>query len=151
MSSKSRAKYRLSAYHRQQGRCIYCFSPMWLERDDCFLKAYGLTTRQFRLFKCTAEHLIAKADGGHDSAENIAAACLFCNSRRGRCKPSLNADAFLALVQERSALGKWPTAVFLKTCGKQTPSIFMANSSVQIQALQCRKARAQTRLHIPTL
>ncbi|WP_254782667.1 HNH endonuclease, partial [Lysobacter sp. yr284] len=32
--------------------------------------------------RCTAEHLIARHEGGRNRRENIAAACWLCNQRR---------------------------------------------------------------------
>lgn len=39
--------------------------------------------------KATADHLIAVADGGIDTIDNMVPACGRCNSRRGRRDPSV--------------------------------------------------------------
>ncbi|MCP4407481.1 MAG: HNH endonuclease [Gammaproteobacteria bacterium] len=56
--------YRIEAYTRQEGRCIYC---------GAFLSAKT----------ATAEHIVPTSRGGSDRADNIAAACADCNSVRG--------------------------------------------------------------------
>jgi hypothetical protein len=74
---------RNRAYESQGGICYYCRLPMWLEDEAELLVNYlGLKVRHVQWLRCTAEHLTARADGGTDAAENIAAACHFCNSRR---------------------------------------------------------------------
>jgi len=49
-------------------------------------RSYRLTLRQAKSFRCTAEHLMAKRDGGSDDQENIVAACWVCNHTRHRRK-----------------------------------------------------------------
>ena len=78
-------KSRLKAFIVQQGRCIYCELPMWLDHTDAFAKKYKITIKGAALFKCTAEHLLAKQYGGKDVESNIVAACQFCNQRRHKC------------------------------------------------------------------
>ena len=55
-------KYRQAACKAQNGLCIYCRQPMGR--------------------KATAEHLMARQDGGTDCRDNIAAACKQCNHQR---------------------------------------------------------------------
>ena len=69
------AKNRLIAYQRQSGRCYYCDLPMWLG------KLPGKRHRPASL-QCTAEHLVARQDGGDNSARNIVAACRFLPKHR---------------------------------------------------------------------
>jgi len=52
----------------QEGRCCYCRRPFTPEGDT----------------RPTIEHKKAKMDGGKDRVANLAAACLHCNSHRGR-------------------------------------------------------------------
>lgn len=94
---------RTLAYHRQHGRCCYCDLPMWLS-SPAELK---LRNRAAKPFQCTAEHLLARRDGGRDVAVNIAAACWLCNTRRHQRKTPPHPDAYRALVQRRMARGKW--------------------------------------------
>ena len=86
MNRKLLKRLRADAFARQNGLCFYCGQPMWL--DDCaaFAREYGLTLRQARRRQCTAEHLIARKDGGRESASNIVAACRGCNQTRHRRK-----------------------------------------------------------------
>jgi 5-methylcytosine-specific restriction endonuclease McrA len=65
-SYKHRVLARLVA--AQQGLCCYCRRPFTDEGDTC----------------PTIEHKKARMDGGKDRVGNLAAACLHCNSHRGR-------------------------------------------------------------------
>jgi len=89
--------HRQQAFLRQDGRCYYCERRMWL----------GDKHRAARQLQCTAEHLIARQDGGRDSADNIAAACRFCNAARHRRRRQLTAAQFRDLVQRRLRQGRW--------------------------------------------
>lgn len=53
---------RIGAFNQQAGRCWYC---------DC--KMINGHTRSIRQY--TAEHLVARSDGGSNKASNIVAAC----------------------------------------------------------------------------
>ncbi|MCB1483339.1 MAG: HNH endonuclease [Hyphomicrobiaceae bacterium] len=57
--------------------------------------------------RCTAEHLVARCEGGPDTIQNIVAACWLCNNRRHRRKVSLSAQTYLDHVRQRIAKGKW--------------------------------------------
>ena len=97
-------KLRLSAFHAQQGRCFYCGARMWLRCSS----ELGLRPQSSRSLQCTAEHLIARQDGGTDSHENIVAACALCNKRRHRRPgPAPAPQAYKALVQRRVVSGRW--------------------------------------------
>ncbi len=82
-------RFRTAAFARQSGRCYYCEEIIW--RDDCpaFAADHRLTHRQARQRQCTAEHLVARYDGGRDTRANIAAACRECNATRHRRKVPL--------------------------------------------------------------
>ena len=71
----------------QRGRCIYCDSPMWAGDPQPFMKRFDITRSDAEMFKCTAEHKIAKIDNGRDTRDNIAAACHDCNHRRHALDP----------------------------------------------------------------
>ena len=103
------ARYREQAFQRQSHRCCYCGFLMWNEKDAGAFRSrhVTLTGKQADDLKCTAEHIIARCDGGTDAAHNIAAACLRCNrGRHARAKP-LPADEFARLVKHRIQQGKW--------------------------------------------
>lgn len=79
---------RLKAFERQEHRCYYCGFLMWEEEPVSFALKHKITVQQAQRFRSTAEHLIARQDGGKDMAENIVSACLFCNQTRHRLKPA---------------------------------------------------------------
>ena len=87
-------KLRDEAYHRQGGLCWYCGRPMSAASHR------GPNRR-------TAEHLLAQCDGGQDVAENIVAACYFCNTTRHRSKTPLSPQAYQEYVRHRLAKGNW--------------------------------------------
>ncbi|PYD84519.1 restriction endonuclease, partial [Pseudomonas syringae pv. pisi] len=43
---------------------------------------YAIESRFTKYLKCTAEHLTARQDEGLDTADNIVAACAWCNKMR---------------------------------------------------------------------
>ena len=100
-------KSRLLAFERQNGRCYYCNAPVWLEKIAEFAAKFGISLRQATQLQCTAEHLVARHDGGSDSSENIVAACWFCNSRRHRRKSVPSPRAFRKFVSKRIKQFKW--------------------------------------------
>ncbi|HSF93646.1 MAG TPA: HNH endonuclease [Thermohalobaculum sp.] len=76
---------RRLAWRRQGGRCLWCESPIALAES-------------------TAEHLVARADGGTAALVNIAAACAPCNAARGDLPPG----TFRALLLGRLPGGSRP-------------------------------------------
>ncbi len=101
---------RLKAAEKQGFVCFYCRFPVWeplREGLDEFAERVELTRRQSAGLRCTAEHLIARQDGGKDGNENIAAACLTCNRRRHRRKRAPAAHWFLDFVRRRVRARKW--------------------------------------------
>ena len=105
--SKTLIKSRSTAFNRQGGRCFYCDYPMWRGALEPFAQLRGMTLGQARQFQCTAEHLLARQDGGKDGSDNIVAACWVCNQRRHKRKKAPEPDAYKELVQKRVASGKW--------------------------------------------
>ena len=99
---------RERAFKVQGGRCYYCHCPMWIGKDDkSFRERYSLTSGQARALRCTAEHVIARCDGGKDNAENIVAACERCNfGRHARKKPKTPTE-FAAHVGRRIRALRW--------------------------------------------
>lgn len=94
----------------QEGRCYYCGLPMWDAALDHPLPATGNAGRRPRALQCTAEHLLPRSEGGADTAENIVAACLFCNSARHQRKRPPTPEAYRVYVQRRMAAGRWLAA-----------------------------------------
>ena len=85
---------RQSAFDRQEGKCHYCGLRMWL---------HG-TTGPIQLL-CTAEHLIARSEGGTAAPSNIVAACRHCNQTRHKRKNPPPPERYQAEVQRRIARG----------------------------------------------
>lgn len=104
---KSVQKARARAFQHQEGRCYYCFQPMWLGDAAEFARQYALTRRQAKAFQCTAEHLVARCDGGSNSVANIVAACRHCNSRRHRRRVPPDPANYREHVRRRVAKGRW--------------------------------------------
>ncbi|WP_417688586.1 HNH endonuclease [Pseudidiomarina sp.] len=107
MCSKTIQKNRLQSAQKQHFRCYYCGHPMWHPNDKNFARKHHLSPKQARWFRCTAEHVHAKCDGGSNEASNIVAACWLCNQRRHRRPAPLAADAYRELVTQRVSEGKW--------------------------------------------
>lgn len=98
------ARQRARAFHCQHGRCIYCDARMWLQNPH---ELQGLSARRASLLQATAEHLLARCEGGTDACANIAAACRYCNQHRHRAKRPLSVPAYQARVRRRMAAGRW--------------------------------------------
>lgn len=94
----------------QAGRCYYCGLPMWDDAlNDC-PAAECRRGRQPKTLRCTAEHLLPRSEGGANTAENIVAACLYCNQTRHRAKRPKSSGAYRAYVRRRMAAGRWLAA-----------------------------------------
>lgn len=101
------AHLRARAFQQQNGRCCYCDYPMWIDNYSSHAQRHGITVRQAKQLQCTAEHLVARKDGGRSNSANVAAACLMCNtSRHARARPRC-ADQHRARVRRRISKGKW--------------------------------------------
>ena len=115
MTKNSLAPKRTRAFNSQDGHCTYCGLPMCLSEKDRhqFARQHGISLRLAALLRCTAEHLVAKRDGGDDSLGNITAACLYCNRlrHRGRVATAPSAEDYQRHVRERVSRGKWHPAV----------------------------------------
>ncbi|ATS62678.1 MULTISPECIES: HNH endonuclease [Xanthomonas] len=104
MSNKRLKSLRISAFQAQSGRCFYCGLPMWLASPN----ELGLRPGSARPYQCTAEHLVARQDGGLDVPGNVVAAHTRCNQRRhNRPGTAPSPTAFRALVMRRVSAGKW--------------------------------------------
>lgn len=108
-------KSRLKAFNLQQGRCIYCELPMWLDHPDAFAKKYKTSIKGAALFKCTAEHLLAKQDGGKDVESNIVAACHFCNQKRHKCRKPKDPIAYKRYVSTRLCKSRWNSTFMIRS------------------------------------
>jgi 5-methylcytosine-specific restriction endonuclease McrA len=82
---------------------------MWTGDPIPFSQQYGLTVNRTKWLQATAEHLHEKSDGGKISAENIVAACFFCNQARHKSRPNSAPlpEPYLQNVRKKLAKGKW--------------------------------------------
>jgi hypothetical protein len=101
------SKLRSQAFLNQSSRCYYCEKPVWLKDKEGFSVQHAMSTAGTARFQCTAEHLLARCDGGGDNQNNIVAACFFCNSTRHRMKSPLSPSEYKKHVQRRIRQGKW--------------------------------------------
>ncbi len=99
------SKIRTEKMKAQSGLCHYCRQPMWSDNLAVFCKRFRLSLKRGAKFRCTAEHLHAKSEGGKDTSKNIVAACWFCNQHRHFSKRPLDPDAFATKVRKRLAAG----------------------------------------------
>ena len=88
---------------------------MWRDSIEHFARLHGITLGQARQFQCTAEHLLARQDGGGDGRSNIVAACLVCNQRRHKRKLVPEPEVYRVLVQKRLSQGRWHMLRTLKS------------------------------------
>ena len=107
---------RKTKYAAQKGLCYYCRQPTWVKDGIAFCKIHRLSARFAARLQCTAEHLVARCDGGCDRADNIVAACLFCNRTRQitsepkalqKPRPAKTPRRKMARVQSTLAQDKW--------------------------------------------
>ena len=101
------SKHRLAAFNRQNGRCFYCGLPMWLKQPAAFAAKYKISEGDASRFRCTAEHLKARQDGGTNSGNNIVAACRHCNMTRHRISPPPSPMTYKKRVRRIVRAGKW--------------------------------------------
>jgi 5-methylcytosine-specific restriction endonuclease McrA len=101
------ARFRAEAFRRQKGLCYYCRFPMWQDSPTKFAAKHRVTEREAQIFRCTAEHLVARQDGGTDAPSNIVAACLFCNQNRHRRTPPPAPEDYRQGIGTRLMRGKW--------------------------------------------
>ena len=100
-------KSRDRCFHAQGGRCYYCRQPMWCADPDIFGRRYGLSEAKARRLQATAEHLIARCEGGSNSAANIVAACRYCNQHRHKAGVALAPAKYQQKVRARLSAGRW--------------------------------------------
>ena len=105
---KTYAQPRSHAFHLQAGRCFYCECLMWQGNDlETFRTKHDLTEDQVLQLRCTAEHVIARCDGGSDDASNIVAACHYCNLKRHACLQAKNSKNYAKHVRAKIRLKEW--------------------------------------------
>lgn len=110
MSKKRRPSFknvRSIAYKLQSGLCYYCHQPMWENDVNTFTAKHKIPFKKAMLLKATAEHLIARKEGGIDTSINIVAACKYCNSTRHKSKLALQPEAYKKRVLSRLNQNKW--------------------------------------------
>lgn len=101
------AKIKTLKFWLQGGRCFYCCQPIWYENPHHFADQHGFDIARVRHLQATAEHLVARCEGGADTPDNIVAACRFCNTRRHRAKRPLAPEAYARRVRSRLSRGRW--------------------------------------------
>ena len=104
---KKISKIKHAKFSLQNGLCFYCRQPMWRRNHEQFADQHAISLKQARHLQATAEHLVARSDGGLDVAENIVAACWYCNNHRHRAKQALSPDRYARKVAARLRRGKW--------------------------------------------
>lgn len=94
----------------QSGRCYYCDLPMWDAALDNRLPAICRSSGLPKILQCTAEHLRPRSEGGENTAENIVAACWYCNTTRHKRKCPPSPETHRTRVRQRMAAGQWLAA-----------------------------------------
>lgn len=107
MATKKLVKYRIAAFNAQGGRCYYCNCPIWESDPDTFAKRHNLTYSQALALQSTAEHLLARQDGGKDKQGNVVAACRTCNQGRHKRKKPFDPLDAIKIIRQRIAKGGW--------------------------------------------
>ncbi len=98
---------RNKVFSEQDGRCYYCKFPMWIKDQEGFAIQHRISVAAAKKFKCTAEHLKARCDGGGDEKENIVAACHYCNQLRHKRKKPPEPNRYKEMIQKRLKKKKW--------------------------------------------
>lgn len=104
---KSLKKITCEKFALQAGLCFYCGQPMWLHDLDSFANEHGISKARAGCLQATAEHLLARCDGGSDVRDNLVAACRFCNSRRHRTRHALQPTRYRMRARSQLAKGAW--------------------------------------------
>lgn len=99
MATSSIQSARNCACIRQGGCCYYCGLPM--------LPASTPHAKRLPGLRESAEHLVARKDGGSNAGSNIVGAHITCNQRRHARSRQLLPDAYQALVRSRVEKGRW--------------------------------------------
>lgn len=100
-------KHRLSAFKKQNGCCYYCGALMWIDSPERFANEHSISIKNADKLQCTAEHLVARCDGGKDTKSNIVAACKHCNNMRHKLKPAPAPEPYKVKIRKRVAKKAW--------------------------------------------
>jgi hypothetical protein len=106
MSNKIQ-KIRYKKWLSQNGRCYYCQQETWIANPEDFCQKFNVSRKKALQFECTAEHLLAKSEGGDNCESNIVAACKFCNKARHLYKRVPEPSKYKELVLKRIKCGRW--------------------------------------------
>jgi 5-methylcytosine-specific restriction endonuclease McrA len=110
----------------QDGLCYYCGQPMWEDDPTAFCSTYGVPARRAARFRCTAEHLCPRSEGGLDCEDNIVAVHEFCNwARHHRFEKPSDPHAYTAHVRESLVAGIWPCLPYAASAGRNVSSTAM--------------------------
>lgn len=122
MTTKIRQRLRYQAFVKQDCLCFYCKLPIWEDSQEKFARSHDLSARLTKYLKCTAEHLVAQQDKGRDTAENIVAACLWCNRSRhsGLRHKAPDPVTYKSRVTKLVAKEKWHPVIASKKAGRQS-------------------------------
>lgn len=122
---KNLQRLRRRAFVNQDCLCFYCQLPMWEDNQEKFASSYDLPAELAKHLKCTAEHLVARQDKGRDTAGNIVASCLWCNSLRHLGRPNKAPDpiTYKSTVTKLIANGEWHPAIRSKSAAISAPVI----------------------------
>ena len=122
------AKRRRAAANAQSLRCHYCGLPMWESDPNGFAKRYRLSRAQATLLRSTAEHLVARCDGGSDAPSNIVAAHEYCNRLRHTRRNPAPPQRYQEFVLARMRAGRWLAGIL--------PGHFVERSRVPNKGIQ---------------
>ncbi len=140
-------RYRTLAAQRQQYRCWYCCFPIWTSNPANFAKRHGISLRQAARFQCTAEHLLARQDGGRDEVKNLVAACLHCNrTRHKRLRPP-DPDTFRIQIQAAIRRGRWHPAWAHTALRSNLTESDLPQMNVTQSQRTCGRAALRLKLH----
>lgn len=114
-------KHRFSAFKKQNGCCYYCGALMWIDNPEKFAADHSISLKNAANLQCTAEHLVARCDGGEDTASNIVAACKHCNSTRHKNKSAPAPELYKKLIKKSLEKNKWHNAQILNSMFKKAP------------------------------
>lgn len=123
-------RHRNFAFCLQGGTCYYCGCSMWLTNPAPFMAAFGLNQAQAYRLQCTGEHLLPASEGGRATADNIVAACRFCNETRHRQTKPPTPEVFRAYIRNEMARGCWQRA-WIFNRGLARSQVSKAHSNVE--------------------
>jgi hypothetical protein len=130
---------RRQAFQHQHGRCFYCSVAMWLLSSH-ELPGGAADKSGYARLRCTAEHLVARCEGGKDSTENIVAACAHCNGTRHKRKRPPPPTVYREEVRGRVGRGAWHHP-WVHQRGLVACAIGLPTPRVAIKELQLAEAR----------